>query len=269
VPGLFVAGLYSASLSTVSSGLNSLAAVTLEDFIRPLASPGMSDAAATRISKSLSIFYGLVAYGLVYLMANLNHLVEAVLSIFGLAGGPILGIFTLGMFFPWSNSLGAICGLVSSVGIMFWIGFGAMIMRAKGLITYVPKPVSIEGCTELFLQNSTVVVQDDSFQPLGIYKLSYMWYSAGGFWLTIILGLIFSGIFGFQDPKTLNPEVVYDCGKKLFWYLPKRAREYLRFQIGDNYFKPKSHNHGSDSSSESSGEEIAETSMDKLRNIED
>lgn len=62
-----------------------------------------------------------------------------------------------------------------------------------------------------------------------------MWYSAGGFWLTIISGLIFSGFFGFQDPKTLNPEVVYDLGKKLFWYLPKRAREYLRFQIGDNY----------------------------------
>ena len=68
-------------ISTVSSGLNSLAAVTLEDFIRPLASPGMSDAAATRISKSLSIFYGLVAYGLVYLMANLNHLVEVSLVV--------------------------------------------------------------------------------------------------------------------------------------------------------------------------------------------
>merc|ERR1711928_120698 len=39
VPGLFVAGLYSASLSTVSSGLNSLAAVTLEDFVRPILSP--------------------------------------------------------------------------------------------------------------------------------------------------------------------------------------------------------------------------------------
>merc|ERR1712136_725242 len=230
VPGLFVAGLYSASLSTVSSGLNSVA--------------------ATRTSKLLSLFFGLVAYGLVYLMANLNHLVEAVLSIFGLAGGPILGIFTLGMFFPWSNSMGAICGLMGSVGVMFWIGFGAMIMRAQGFITYDRKPVSIEGCTDIFIQNSTVVSYDQSFQPLSIYKLSYMWYSAGGFWLTIISGLIFSGFFGFQDPKTLNPEVVYDLGKKLFWYLPKRARESLRFQIGDNYFQPKCYEVNSDSSSE-------------------
>lgn len=33
--GLCIAGVFSASLSTVSSAVNSLTAVTLEDFIRP------------------------------------------------------------------------------------------------------------------------------------------------------------------------------------------------------------------------------------------
>ena len=33
-PGFFVAGIFSGALSTVSGGLNSLAAVTLEDFIK-------------------------------------------------------------------------------------------------------------------------------------------------------------------------------------------------------------------------------------------
>jgi hypothetical protein len=36
LPGLAVAGIFSGSLSTVSSAINSLAAVTLEDYIRPL-----------------------------------------------------------------------------------------------------------------------------------------------------------------------------------------------------------------------------------------
>lgn len=34
LPGIFVAGIFSASLSTVSAAVNSLAAVTLEDYIK-------------------------------------------------------------------------------------------------------------------------------------------------------------------------------------------------------------------------------------------
>ena len=51
VPGLFVACVYSAALSTVSSGLNSLAAVCLKDFIQPYYQ--LSEKRSTNITKLL------------------------------------------------------------------------------------------------------------------------------------------------------------------------------------------------------------------------
>lgn len=36
LPGIFVSGIFSASLSSVSAAVNSLAAVTLEDYIKVL-----------------------------------------------------------------------------------------------------------------------------------------------------------------------------------------------------------------------------------------
>jgi len=57
-PGFFVAGIFSGALSTVSGGLNSLAAVTLEDFILVFYPKVISDKRATLITKCLAFAYG-------------------------------------------------------------------------------------------------------------------------------------------------------------------------------------------------------------------
>ena len=60
-PGFFVAGVFSGALSTVSAGLNSLAAVTLEDFVKGFGFKNgrtLTEAKATLISKVLAVSYG-------------------------------------------------------------------------------------------------------------------------------------------------------------------------------------------------------------------
>ena len=88
----------------MSSGLNSLAAIFLEDFVRPFWLPNMEEAKATLISKMLALGFGVLCFGLVFVAANLGNVLEAALSIFGIIGGPLLGVFTLGIFFPWANA---------------------------------------------------------------------------------------------------------------------------------------------------------------------
>nr|XP_027220464.1 sodium-dependent multivitamin transporter-like [Penaeus vannamei] len=146
LPGLFVAGIFSGALSTVSSGMNSLAAIVLEDYVKAGCCPDISEKKATLLSKVLSLFFGLLTFGLVFVAEQLGNILSAALSIFGMVGGPLLGVFTLGMFFPWANSKGAFTGLLTSLIFMFWIGGGHQVARWNGQITFDRKVTSIEGC---------------------------------------------------------------------------------------------------------------------------
>lgn len=84
----------------------------------------MSDARATNVSKFIAILFGALCFGLVFVASQLGNVLEvrvrgitfmhlyvmnasqkAALSIFGIIGGPLLGVFTLGMFFPWANAI--------------------------------------------------------------------------------------------------------------------------------------------------------------------
>ena len=109
VPGLFVAGVFSGALSTVSSGLNSLAAVCLKDFIASGFNIALSDEKQTILTKVLAVVFGVVGYLAVFMVKYLPGVLEAAFLIFGIVGGPVLGAFTLGMFFPFATSVVSKC----------------------------------------------------------------------------------------------------------------------------------------------------------------
>ena len=91
VPGLFVAGVFSGALSTVSSGLNSLAAVFLSDFLQLGCNLDISEQKKTLLTKFLSAAFGVLSFGFVFMVGPLPGVLSAALGIFGMVGGPILG----------------------------------------------------------------------------------------------------------------------------------------------------------------------------------
>merc|ERR1719154_1000109 len=76
VPGLFVAGVFSGALSTVSSGLNSLAAVCLRDFIQSGCDIKLTETKATLVTKLLAVGFGVLGYGTVFLVKYLPGVLE-------------------------------------------------------------------------------------------------------------------------------------------------------------------------------------------------
>lgn len=219
IPGLFVSGIFSGALSTVSSGVNSLAAVSLEDFIKPFIFKDLSEVWATRLTKFLAMSFGLLSIVLVLVAEQLGGILQAASTIHGIVGGPMLGVFTLGMFFPWANTWGASVGLISGFVVAMWFGMGAF----ASTIFNPEAPRSYENCTDLYfnatnidLTNVTFVPEvmgnnDDIFPP---YRLSYLWLSAIGFLVVLLIGNVVSLITGTTkgesiDERLLSPLILW------------------------------------------------------------
>lgn len=189
--GLFVSGIFSASLSTISSAVTSLSAVTLEDYLKPLYKTifgrNMIDLNSTLPTKIIACIYGLLCIVLAFGASFLGSVLQASLTIFGVVGGPLLGIFTLGVCTVRTNQRGVLLGFLLGLLFSFWIGFGG------------PKPVpdqlpfSTSGCA-----NATQVAKDaiaESYQEteyFWLYRLSYLWFCVLGYLITTIVGYVSS-----------------------------------------------------------------------------
>lgn len=159
ISGMFVAGIFSGALSSVSATLNSLSAVTLEDYVKPLyqkikKKPWENTSAF--LSKVIACIFGVICIGGAFLAQLLGGVLQASLTLFGVIGGPLLALFTLGMTTEIANELGVIPGLLIGIGLSIWVGFA-------------PKPLSdrqldftTRDCTEFGggLGNTTVNIPE-------------------------------------------------------------------------------------------------------------
>ncbi|XP_036405466.1 solute carrier family 5 member 6a [Megalops cyprinoides] len=234
LPGLFVACLFSGALSTISSAFNSLATVTMEDLIKPHF-PAMTEARATMLSKGLALAYGLVCLAMAYIASLMGSVLQAALSIFGMVGGPLLGLFCLGMFFPWANPTGAVTGLVAGLVMAFWIGIGSFVARFTASAPTPLPPINTTvlpsaGNMTTAAMTTLVSMVTTKPRPTGLqafYSLSYMWYSAHNSTTVVVVGLIVSFLTGPMKEKDLTPGTVYPVLGNLLFFLPERYREKL------------------------------------------
>ena len=157
LPGLLIAAIYAASMSTISAGLNSLASATVVDFQRKLERPATQSVAQARW---ITTGYGMLVMALAFAVSSMpGNLVESVNTVIGLVGGPLLGLFFLGMFTQRADTRGALIGTFT--------GFAALLLLhlyQGGFLTAVKPPVMV----------------------------NFIWFSLIGCTLTMLIGLLFS-----------------------------------------------------------------------------
>lgn len=242
LPGLVISCIFSGSLSTISSCLNGISAIILKDFIL-LCAPNMPSPTRTVISKVIVLITGGVALAAAYALSKVTaSILTACITIYGLLGGPMLGVFTLGMLFPWANKWGALSGLLISVGFNCWIGLGSMINK---VVVTSPSPLTTSGCrlnTTVLTTTTTTVANiittetQHVSEPFILYKMSYIWFTALGVLVCVVIGLIVSFITGATKPDKIHPGLICPIFDQLFPCLPKGMRKRLHFGVRHHDF---------------------------------
>ena len=124
--GLYVAALYAASLSTISSMLNAMALLTLSD-IAPLLGIHLKPEQKMKWSKLAVLFSGIAVLGAgLVISTKIGKAMNSIIILLGLFKGPLMGLVIMSIL-KWFHFLGQQSmkiAVVSGVTMSVMIGLG-------------------------------------------------------------------------------------------------------------------------------------------------
>lgn len=223
---MFLLCSFSHIYSSLSTGLNSMAAVILEDFVKCFIKKPLTEKQTHYVMRFVVAIFGGICVGLVFLVEHLGAVLQLSISLGAVSNGPLLGIFTMGVLMPWINGTGVVFGGATGLGIMAWICARAQAAIASGELYHATKPVDTQGCGYIFMAESPLnmlaingttdapTVNEPIEPEFAIYHISFLWYTLFGASITIVVSTIVSAINGFNDPREMDPKLFAPCIRK-------------------------------------------------------
>nr|XP_009860889.2 sodium-coupled monocarboxylate transporter 1-like [Ciona intestinalis] len=262
--GLFVSAAYSGMLSTVSSGINAVSGLVLADFLLPCF-PRLREKTQLNISKLLGFVVGGIVTTLAFLTEAIGStIIQLAVTAGGAFSGPLLGVYTMAIFFPWINALGAIFGMTIGFGFSMWVTIAGTMYQdpTKKRVLPLNADQCMVATTNDWLGNTTNLnssyiqyatmsypyttmdfndeVAADSSRPYladSLYSISYLYLGALGLVATLVTGLLVSCITGFKNPKMSDPRYFVPFIESK--YLPEKVNKFFRFGVPELDFDKK------------------------------
>ncbi|CAK8694692.1 unnamed protein product [Clavelina lepadiformis] len=256
--GLFVSAAFSGTLSTISSGINALSALVLEDFVIPW-KPRLNDKKKVVIGKVTALITGCLVAIMAFATQCFGGTVVSILfTIYGCFFGPILAVFTLGIFFPWTNVVGVFTGQLAASLFMIWMGVSSVIY-GKPADKLRQLPTTTQGCPvnamnyttidpyfnatgleQFALWNDsttdTMTINDQDQKPAlfySLWSLSFLYYDLMGFFLTMVISLLVSFVTGANKPSDADPRYFMPfIDNPIF---PEKVRRFFRFGVPEEF----------------------------------
>ncbi|XP_071451102.1 sodium-coupled monocarboxylate transporter 1-like [Hetaerina americana] len=241
LPGLFIAGVFSAALSSLSTVLNSTTCVIMRDLLESYFHVEFQSSWTVGIlARGLVVALGLVAIGGIYIVSKLGGILQVAYTISAVAAGSTFGVFTLGLTCPFANTKGALAGGLAAVLLMSWCCIGSQMATATGQLVERPLPIAMDACPSVPLSNisaqtmsqihleyagttqsgSPTLQEDKKDEVFALYRLSYMYFSSVGLLSVMVVGTLVSLCTGRTDESKLDENLFAPPVRR--WLLRRR-----------------------------------------------
>ncbi|XP_054922302.1 sodium-coupled monocarboxylate transporter 2-like isoform X2 [Dermacentor andersoni] len=202
--GLFLAGIISAATSTVSSTVNSQAAILYVDVIARRYKNAEKHVLWITRGTAVALGTSVTVYSM--LCAHMGSVTRAFLMVYNGVTAPFVGLCLLAVLFPFVHSKGA--GVSTLLMVVYQLCHITAVIRSGRRPPRMD--MSLEYCHENYSQlpftfNATrFAPQTESKDTFILFRLSYLWTSFFVIFATISIGVLVSAItgeIGFKEGK--------------------------------------------------------------------
>ena len=122
--GLLIAAIFAATMSTISSNINSIATAFSVDFYRRFSTQA-TDVKVLRVARWSCVVSGIIGMGIALLMTtwNILSLLDYFNTILGLLSSGLGGLFVMGIFFRRIDGRSALIGFLGGTAAVFALNF--------------------------------------------------------------------------------------------------------------------------------------------------
>ncbi|XP_077498935.1 putative sodium-dependent multivitamin transporter isoform X1 [Amblyomma americanum] len=241
IRGLFLAGVISASISTISSIVNSHAAVLYVDIVSPYIK--IPERRSGLVMAALATGSGTVMTVLGLLVPYIGSAARFFIALYAAASGPFAGIIILATCFPWANAKGTATAALVVFIVEIWQTAG----RFASKITSPRMTYTLDRCpanTTFALNHTLPYIPTDSPDVFPLYRLSAYWCCLFATFFTVLIGLALS-IASARAGDNLEKAISLSSPTALnFWawigLLPRKEKGPLRLTVTAEEIKASS-----------------------------
>jgi SSS family solute:Na+ symporter len=136
LPGLLIASIFAAGMSTISTSVNSSATVILNDYFKKSLKNENDEKKSMRILYSSSFIFSILGILIAIAMINVQSALDTWWKLASIFSGGMLGLFLLGYFSKKVNNTAAVIGVIVGVVVIGWMSLSPLFFTSDDLQKY-------------------------------------------------------------------------------------------------------------------------------------